>query len=55
MSALRFESYFAKRAARADILAALDILKRAGAGNPPVKGDTMPGIGRKAGKRPASA
>jgi hypothetical protein len=55
VSALRFESYFAERAARADILAALDILKRAGAGNPPVKGDTMPGIGRKAGKRPASA
>lgn len=41
LSALRTESYFAERAARADIPKALDVLKRAGAGNPPVDGDTL--------------
>ncbi|WP_087001896.1 hypothetical protein [Rhizobium sullae] len=41
-SALRTESYFQERAARADIPRALDILKLAGKGNPPVKGDEMP-------------
>ena len=35
LSALRTASYFAERAARADIPKALDILKRAGIGNPP--------------------
>jgi hypothetical protein len=39
LSALRTESYFAKRAARANIPKALGILKRAGVGNPPTKGD----------------
>ncbi len=39
LSALRTESYFAERAARADIPKALDILKRAGVGNPVEKGD----------------
>lgn len=32
----------AERAARADIPKALDILKRAGVGNPPVRGDALP-------------
>ncbi|GEO41413.1 hypothetical protein GGE65_005743 [Skermanella aerolata] len=41
LSALRTESYFAERAARADIPKALEILKRAGAGNPPVPGDDL--------------
>lgn len=39
LSALRVESYFEERAARADIPGALGILKRAGKGKPPVKGD----------------
>jgi hypothetical protein len=39
LSALRVEAYFQERAARADIPKALDILKRAGKGKPPVKGD----------------
>jgi hypothetical protein len=42
LSALRTESYFSERAARADIPSALDILKRAGVGAPPVKGDALP-------------
>jgi hypothetical protein len=39
LSALRTEKYFTERAARADLPKALGILKRAGAGNPPIKGD----------------
>lgn len=39
LSALRTESYLQERAARADIPRALDILKRAGLGRPPTKGD----------------
>jgi hypothetical protein len=39
ISALRIENYFQDRAARADIDKALDILSRAGKGNPPIKGD----------------
>jgi hypothetical protein len=42
LSALRTESYFQERAARADIPKALDILKYAGVGNPPMKGDELP-------------
>jgi hypothetical protein len=42
LSALRTESYFQERAARPDIPKALDILKRAGVGNPPIKGDEQP-------------
>jgi hypothetical protein len=45
LSALRTESYFAERAARADIPKALEILKRAGVGNPPVPGDDLSGQG----------
>jgi hypothetical protein len=39
LSALRTEQYFAERAARANIPKALGILKRAGVGNPPMRGD----------------
>jgi hypothetical protein len=42
LSALRTEDYFAARAARADIPAALDILARAGRSAPPMKGDELP-------------
>jgi len=42
LSALRTESYFQERAARADIPKALDSLKHAGVGNPPMKGDELP-------------
>jgi len=42
LSALRAESYFSERAARADIPRALDILKRAGVGAPPAKEDALP-------------
>ena len=41
VSALRTKSYFAERAARADIPKALRILKRAGIGRPPTKGDEL--------------
>ena len=41
LSALRTEKYFTARAARASIPKALGILKRAGVGNPPAKGDEM--------------
>lgn len=41
LSALRTESYFAERAARANIPEALAILERAGKGKPPVKGDEI--------------
>ena len=42
LSALRTASYFAERAARANIPEALSILDRAGVGEPPVKGDELP-------------
>lgn len=42
LSALRAESYFRERAERANILEALDVLKRAGSGKPPVGGDALP-------------
>lgn len=41
LSALRTEKYFAERAARADVPKALQILKRAGVGNAPMKGDKL--------------
>jgi len=41
LSALRTERFFQERAARAGIPRALDILKRAGAGNPPESGDEL--------------
>jgi hypothetical protein len=42
LSAIRTESFFRKRALRANIPEALEILKRMGEGNPPVKGDELP-------------
>jgi hypothetical protein len=39
LSALRTEKYFAERAGRASVPKALEILKRAGVGNPPRKDD----------------
>jgi hypothetical protein len=47
LSALRTESYIAERAARADIPKARAILKRAGKGRPPMKGDELPTTRRK--------
>lgn len=41
LSALRTEKHFTERAARASIPKALGILKRAGVGRPPMKGDKM--------------
>jgi len=41
VSALRTESYMAERAARANIPKALGMLKRAGAGRPPMRGDEL--------------
>jgi hypothetical protein len=41
LSALRTESYFAERARRASVPKALKILKRAGVGKPPMKGDEL--------------
>lgn len=42
LSALRTEAYFTERAAQANIPRARAILKRAGAGKPPMKGDALP-------------
>jgi hypothetical protein len=47
LSALRTEKYLAERAGRTSIPKALGILKRAGVGNPPAKGDAL----RRARKR----
>ena len=41
LSALRTEDYFSQRAARANVPKALRMLKRAGAGNPSMKGDEL--------------
>jgi hypothetical protein len=41
LSALRTESYFQERAARADLPKALAILERAGVDNPPMKNDAL--------------
>jgi hypothetical protein len=41
LSALRTEKYFTERARRASVPKALDILKRAGVGNPPRKDDRV--------------
>jgi hypothetical protein len=42
ISALRTEEYFAERAAKGDIKKALQVLRRAGTGHPPVPGDELP-------------
>ena len=39
LSALRTESYFQERAVRADLPKAIEVIKQAGVGNPPMKGD----------------
>ena len=41
VSALRTEDYFAERAAKGDINKALQVLKHAGKGKPPVPGDEL--------------
>jgi hypothetical protein len=41
LSALRTEDYFRERAARAEITKALKILRRAGVGKAPIKGDEL--------------
>lgn len=41
ISALRTEEYFAKRAAKGDFRKALQVLERAGKGNPPPPGDEL--------------
>ncbi len=41
LSALRTESYFAERAARADPAKVHEVLRRAGRGKAPVKGDEL--------------
>jgi hypothetical protein len=41
LSALRTERYFRERGARGDVGRALEILDRAGVGNPPRKGDDL--------------
>jgi hypothetical protein len=42
VSALRTEECFAERAERGSVRKALRVLKRAGAGKPPVAGDELP-------------
>ncbi len=42
LSALRTEDYFRERSARGDVGKAINLLKRAGVGNPPMKGDELP-------------
>ena len=41
VSALRTEEYFAERAARGDVKNALQVLRRAGKGKPPIPGDEI--------------
>ena len=47
VSALRTESYIAERASRANVPKALAILKRAGVGRQPLKGDELSRPARK--------
>ena len=51
VSALRTESYLAERAARANIPKALGVLKRAGVGRPPMKGDELTEPKRQRGRK----
>jgi hypothetical protein len=53
VSALRTEAYIAERVGRADPGKALGILRRAGVGRPPVKGDELPDAKRRRRARPA--
>src|SRR6266700_1058442 len=54
VSALRTEEYFLERGRRADRAETLRILKRAGKGNPPMKGDELPLEWRKKPNRKAA-
>jgi hypothetical protein len=51
LSALRTERYLQERAARGSVREAERILKRAGAGRPPVKGDELPPRSRRGRSR----
>ncbi len=42
LSAIRTESFFRESARRANIPEAIEMLKRMGEGNPPMKGDELP-------------
>ena len=53
VSALRTEAYIAERASRADASKALAILRRAGVGRAPMKGDELPESKRRRRVRPA--
>ena len=53
VSALRTAACIAERAGRADLGKALGILKRAGVGRPPMKGDELPQSKRRRRVRPA--
>lgn len=54
LSALRTEEYFAERGKRGSVPStrALRVLKRLGAGNPPVEGDEMPARRPNRSRRP---
>ena len=41
LSALRTARFLAERAARADVFAAIELLRRLGTGNPPLPGDEI--------------
>lgn len=41
LSAMRTASFFAERSNRADIPRAIELLQRAGVGNPPIAGDEL--------------
>jgi len=43
LGALRTARFFAERAARADVPAAIELLRRLGSGNPPLPGDEIDG------------
>jgi len=42
LSALRTEAFFRERSKKADVSKALKILRKAGKGNPPARGDELP-------------
>lgn len=52
LSALRTGEYFAERAKRGSVPRALRVLRRLGAGNPPVEGDVMPARRPSRSRRP---
>lgn len=52
VSAIRAETFFRERSRRANIPEAIEILSRMGKGNPPMKGDELPGPKRLATSAP---